>query len=288
MTLAEIWSYDFMRHALISAVILGPTCALLGVFVTLRGMAFFSDSLAHSAVTGVALGFLLQEKTGLGLDPMLVVLVFSVALASLMAWLFHRTSLRPDTVIAFSFTGSVALGVVIIAWLEQYRLLDGILFGSIYANGPGDILRQSILAVIVLGFLLWQMRPLTLSTLHPELARTRGIRTGLLNYIFAILIAATVVVSLRMLGALLLSALIVIPAAAAKLVSRSFAAMLLVSAAIGLVVPFAGVVASCQLDLPTGPTIVLANVAVLILCYAGQLLLTRTRTEHPSSSLTSP
>ncbi len=288
MTLAEIWSYDFMRHALISAAILGPTCALLGVFVTLRGMAFFSDSLAHSAVTGVALGFLLQEKTGLGLDPMLVVLVFSVALASLMAWLFHRTSLRHDTVIAFSFTGSVALGVVIIAWLEQYRLLDGILFGSIYANGPGDILRQSILAVIVLGFLLWQMRPLTLSTLHPELARTRGIRTGLLNYIFAILIAATVVVSLRMLGALLLSALIVIPAAAAKLVSGSFAAMLLVSAAIGLVVPFAGVVASCQLDLPTGPTIVLANVAVLILCYAGQLLLTRTRTEHPSSSLTSP
>lgn len=279
MTLAEIWSYDFMRHALISAAILGPTCALLGVFVTLRGMAFFSDSLAHSAVTGVALGFLLQEKTGLGLDPMLVVLVFSVALASLMAWLFHRTSLRPDTVIAFSFTGSVALGVVIIAWLEQYRLLDGILFGSIYANGPGDILRQSILAVIVLGFLLWQMRPLTLSTLHPELARTRGIRTGLLNYIFAILIAATVVVSLRMLGALLLSALIVIPAAAAKLVSGSFAAMLLVSAAIGLVVPFAGVVASCQLDLPTGPTIVLANVAVLILCYAGKLLLTRNQTE---------
>jgi zinc transport system permease protein len=273
MTLAEIWSYDFMRHALISAAILGPTCALLGVFVTLRGMAFFSDSLAHSAVTGVALGFLLQEKTGLGLDPMLVVLVFSVALASLMAWLFHRTSLRPDTVIAFSFTGSVALGVVIIAWL------DGILFGSIYANGPADILRQSILAVIVLGFLLWQMRPLTLSTLHPELARTRGIRTGLLNYIFAILIAATVVVSLRMLGALLLSALIVIPAAAAKLVSGSFAAMLLVSAAIGLVVPFAGVVASCQLDLPTGPTIVLANVAVLILCYAGKLLLTRTQTE---------
>jgi ABC-type Mn2+/Zn2+ transport system permease subunit len=270
MTLAEIWSYDFMRYALISAVILGPTCALLGVFVTLRGMAFFSDSLAHSAVTGVALGFLLQEKTGLGIDPMLVVLVFSVALASLMAWLFHRTTLRPDTVIAFSFTGSVALGVIIIAWLQQYRLLEGILFGSIYANGPGDILRQSLLAVLVLGFLLLQMRPLTLSTLHPELARTRGIRTGLLNYIFAILIAATVVVSLRMLGAL-----IVIPAAAAKLVSNSFAAMLLVSAAIGLVVPFTGVVASCQLDLPTGPTIVLANVAVLILCYIGKILITR-------------
>ncbi len=273
MNLSEIWSYEFIRYALISACILGPTCALLGVFVTLRGMAFFSDSLAHSAVTGVALGFLLEEKTGLAIDPMLIVLAFSIGLASLMAWLFHRTTLRPDTVIAFSFTGSVAFGVIIIAWLQKYRLLDGILFGSIYANGPSDILRQAVLALVVGGFLLLQMRPLTLSTLNPELAQTRGIRTGWLNYAFAILIAATVVVSLRMLGALLLSALIVIPPAAAKLVSNSFAALLLVSAVIGLAAPFLGVVASCQLDLPTGPTIVLANVGVLILCYAASLFL---------------
>jgi ABC-type Mn2+/Zn2+ transport system permease subunit len=204
---------------------------------------------------------------------MLIVLVFSIGLASLMAWLFHRTTLRPDTVIAFSFTGSVALGVIIIAWLQKYRLLDGILFGSIYANGPSDILRQAVLALVVGGFLLLQMRPLTLSTLNPELAQTRGIRTGWLNYAFAILIAATVVVSLRMLGALLLSALIVIPPAAAKLVSNSFASLLLVSAVIGLAAPFLGVVASCQLDLPTGPTIVLANVGVLILCYAASLFL---------------
>jgi zinc transport system permease protein len=108
MSLAEIWSYDFLRYAIISSCILGPTCALLGVFVTLRGMAFFSDALAHSAVTGVALGFLVNEKLGLDLDPMLVVLVFSVLLATLMAWLFQRTNLSPDTVIAFSFTGSVA------------------------------------------------------------------------------------------------------------------------------------------------------------------------------------
>jgi zinc transport system permease protein len=151
--------------------------------------------------------------------------------------------------------------------------LDGILFGSIYANGPDDIVRQATLALVVCGFLFLQMRPLTLSTLNPELAGTRGIHTGWLNYAFAILIAATVVVSLRMLGALLLSALIVIPPAAAKLVSNSFAALLLVSVVIGLAAPFLGVVASCQLDLPTGPTIVLANVGVLILCYAASLFL---------------
>jgi ABC-type Mn2+/Zn2+ transport system permease subunit len=267
MTLAEIWSFEFMRYALISACILGPVCALLGVFVTLRGMAFFSDALAHSAVTGVALGFLVREQMGWEIDPLLFVLFFSIALASLMAYLFQRTNLTADTVIAFSFTGSVAFGVVVISYLQQYRLLDGILFGSIYANGPKETLRQAVLALAIAGFLLWQMRHYTLSTLSPELARSRGIRTGWLSYLFALLIAATVTVTLPMLGALLLSALIVIPPAAAKLVSQSFRTMLFFSLAIGLVAPFVGVVASCKIDVPTGPSIVLANVAVLIACY---------------------
>lgn len=268
MTLAEILSYEFMRHALISACILGPTCALLGVFVTLRGMAFFSDALAHSAVTGVAIGFLIRERLGIQMDPILFVFLFSVALASTMAWLFQKTNLTPDTVIAFSFTGSVALGVVIIAWLQQYRMLDSILFGSIYANGPRETMRQAILSLGIVGFLLWQMRRYTLSTLSPELAKVRGIRTHWLNYIFALLIACTVTVALPMLGALLLSALIVIPSAAAKLVSGSFRSMLLVAVTIGLIAPFTGVIVSTQFDVPTGPTIVLVNVAILILCYS--------------------
>lgn len=267
MSLQEIWSYDFIRYAILSSCILGPTCALLGVFVTLRGMAFFSDALAHSAVTGVALGFLVNEKLGIAADPMVVVLVFSVLLATLMAWLFQKTNLSPDTVIAFSFTGSVAFGVVVISWLNKYRLLDGILFGSIYSNGPADIARQAVLAVVVGVFLLGQMRRYTLATLSPELAKARGIGTAWLNYGFALLIAATVVVALKMLGALLLSALIVIPAAGAKLVSRSFRGMLVFALLAGIVAPLAGVLVSCQINVPTGPAVVLANVAILVGCY---------------------
>ena len=266
MTLSELWSYDFMRYALISACLLGPACAMLGVFVTLRGMAFFSDALAHSAVTGVAIGFLIREKLGLQLDPMLTVLIFALLQAAIMAWLFHRSSLAPDTVIAFSFTGSVALGVVIIAMLGKYRLLDGILFGSIYANSPTDILRQAILVCIIGAVLLTQMRSYTLSTLNPELARARRLHTVWLNYLFALLIAATVVTALKLLGALLLSALIVIPPAAAKLVSGSFRGLLVISLLGGLIAPLLGVVASAQLNVPTGPSIVLMNVVFLLAC----------------------
>lgn len=268
MNIAEMLSFEFMRWAVVSALLLGPACALLGVFVTLRGMAFFSDALAHSAVTGVALGFLLRERLGLGADPVIFVLGFSMALATLMAFLFQRGTLSPDTVIAFSFTGSVAFGVVVIAHLQQYRLLDGILFGSIYANGPREIFWQAVLVFLIGGFLFSQMRPFTLATLCPELARAHGLKPSLYNYFFAILIAATVTIALPMLGALLLSSLIVIPAAAAKLVSPSFRSMLLLASLIGLLAPQGGILVSWKMDLPTGPCIVLANVLVLTLCYA--------------------
>jgi zinc transport system permease protein len=266
MNLTELWSYDFMRYALASALLLGPACALLGVFVTLRGLAFFSDALAHSAFTGVALAFLIQERTGLAIDPMLTVFVFSLVLAGAMAWLMQRTSLGADSVIAVSFTGSVATGAILITMLGRYRMIDGLLFGSIYANGPQELLRQAVLAALIGGVLLSQMRRLTLATLSPELALAQGIRTSWGNVTLVLLIAATVVVSLKMLGALLLSSLIVIPATAARVACGSFRSLLLLSLLIGVSAPASGVIASAGLDLPTGPCIVLANILLLALC----------------------
>lgn len=268
MTLSEIWSYEFLRYALLSAVVLGPTCALLGVFVTLRGMAFFSDALAHSSVTGLALGWFLREALGFPVEPAMFVIGFSLVLAVFMQWLMQRTTLSPDTIIAFSFTGSVALGVIIVSTLDRYRLLDSILFGSIYANGPRELVRQCLLAVGVFGFLLWQMRSLTLATLSPTIAAVQKVPTGFLTTAFSVLIAATITIALPMLGALLLSALIVIPAATAKLLSRSFRQMLVLALIIGLVAPPAGVVLSCKSNLPTAPTIVLTNVAILLAAHA--------------------
>ena len=255
-----------MRYALASALLLGPACALLGVFVTLRGLAFFSDALAHSAFTGVALAFLIQERTGLAIDPMLTVFVFSLVLAGAMAWLMQRTSLGADSVIAVSFTGSVAAGAILITMLGRYRMIDGLLFCSIYANGPQELLRQAVLAALIGGVLLSQMRRLTLATLSPELALAQGIRTSWGNVTLVLLIAATVVVSLKMLGALLLSALIVIPATAARVACGSFRSLLLLSLLIGVSAPASGVIASAGLDLPTGPCIVLANILLLALC----------------------
>lgn len=275
MQLTDLLRYDFMRYALISGLLLGPTCALLGVFVNLRGMAFFSDALAHSALTGVALGFMIDAATGWKLDPTIYVLIFSCLLALGMGWLSQRTPLARDTITAFTFTGSVALGVILISMLGKHRMLEGLLFGSIYANGPADITRQAILAAIVLTFFLTQLRPLTLATLDPELARARGIRPVLLHYIFSLLVAAAVAVGLKMLGALLLSALIVMPAATARIASSGFRGMLLGALLLGIIVPPIGIYASAALNLPTGPSIVLVHVAVLALAQLIHLIRAR-------------
>lgn len=273
MQLIELFRYDFMRYALISGLLLGPTCALLGVFVNLRGMAFFSDALAHSALTGVALGFMIDAATGWKLDPTIYVLIFSCLLALGMGWLSQRTPLARDTITAFTFTGSVALGVILISMFGKHRMLEGLLFGSIYSNGPADITRQAMLAAIVLIFFLTQLRPLTLATLDPELARARGIRPALLHYAFSLLVAAAVAVGLKMLGALLLSALIVIPAAAARIATTSFRSLIAVALLLGILIPPIGIAASATLNLPTGPSIVLVHIAILALCQAFHLLI---------------
>lgn len=276
MHLTELLRYDFMRYALISGLLLGPTCAILGLFVNLRGMAFFSDALAHSALTGVALGFMIDAWTGWKLDPTIYVLIFSCLLALGMGWLSLRTPLSRDTITAFTFTGSVALGVILISWLGKSRMLEGLLFGSIYANGPADIIRQAILTIIVLVFFLTQLRPLTLATLDLELARSRRIRPDLLHYVFSLLVAATVAVGLKMLGALLLSALIVMPAAAARIASIGFRGMLLGAMLLGIIMPPIGIYVSAAFNLPTGPCIVLAHVAALACCQFIHLFQQRT------------
>ncbi len=276
MSLLDLLQYDFMRYALISGLLLGPTCALLGVFVNLRGMAFFSDALAHAALTGVALGLLINTWTGWNVDPSVYVLVFSSLLALAMGWLADHTPLAKDTITAFTFTGSVAIGVILISLLGKHRMLESLLFGSIYANGPADLLRQAGLALAVAVFFFFQLAPFTLATLDPEVARARGIRPARLHYVFSLLVAAAVAVGLNMLGALLLSALIVMPAAAARVATRGFRSMLLLALLLGLLAPPIGISASAVFNLPTGPCIVLFHVLALALCLLARALRRKT------------
>jgi zinc transport system permease protein len=201
-----------------------------------------------------------------------------------MAWLFERTSLKADTVIAFSYSGAVALGVILISQLKGYQSLEGVLFGEILFASSQDVWMIFGLSVVVLAFLLVNMKALLLCVVHEDLARIAGINIRRLNYLFVLLIALVIGFLLQQLGALLVSGLIVIPAAASRMVATSFRQMLLLSAVFGLVAGALGIIGSAQWNLPTGPTIVLANVAFLIIAMVVGAILGRGKMMRASTT----
>jgi zinc transport system permease protein len=202
----------------------------------------------------------------------------------MMAWLFERTSLRADTVIAFSYSGAVALGVILISQLKGYQSLEGVLFGEILFASSQDVWMIFGLSVVVLAFLLVNMKALLLCVVHEDLARIAGINIRKLNYLFVLLIALVIGFLLQQLGALLVSGLIVIPAAASRMVATSFRQMLILSAVFGLVAGALGIIGSAQWNLPTGPTIVLANVCFLIIAMVVGAILGRSKMMRASTT----
>src|SRR5947208_12441426 len=152
-----------LQRAFVIALSAGPVAGLLGTFITLRRMSFFSDAISHGAMTGVTLGFALKLARDVNSPAMqLTLIIFCTLIALLMAWLFERTTLHTDTVIAFSYTGSVALGVVVFTRMHSRVLLEGALFGDILASSRMDVCVIAALGVLRLGFLLFNMRALTL------------------------------------------------------------------------------------------------------------------------------
>jgi len=281
----EILQTPQLERALLIAVIAGPVMALLGTFITLRGMAFFSDAISHAALTGVGLGVALRLTNDVyGTGMQFVLIVFCCLVGLMMAWLFERTSLRADTVIAFSYSGAVALGVILISQLKGYQSLEGVLFGEILFASETDVWTIFGLSVLVLVFLLLNLRALLLCVVQEDLARIAGVNIRRLNYLFVLLIALVIALLLQQLGALLIGGLIVIPAAASRMVSTSFRQMLIMAAAFGVFAGIIGIMASAQFDLPTGPTIVLANVALLVTAMVLGAILGSARSHRATAS----
>lgn len=257
----EIFSEPFMQRALLMALLMGPFCAMMGVFVTARKLSFFSETLAHSSLTGIALGF----WWGLS-DPTLVQILFSIVIAFCVVWLKENTKLLTDTIMAVLLSGAVALGVVILSLLKGYKgELHRYLFGDILATGPTQVWAGVVIAMIGSSFLLWKLRSLTLLTLNESLAKVSGVSAKALNCFFLLLLTLAVAFSVRLLGIILVTSLLVVPASAARNVSFSLRQHFLLSAFVGILSGGLGVVGSYFFDLPCGPVIVLVAIAFFIL-----------------------
>jgi len=256
----ELLQFPFMQRAIIGGIILGLLLAFMGVFVILRRMAFFGDGVAHASLAGIAIGLLASY------NPLGTAIVFSIILAILIFYLERKSKLSSDVVIGILFTASMALGIILISLKSGYQPeLISFLFGNILSIQNSELIIMSIFAVIVLAFLVYFYRQIAFITFDEEGAKVAGINTGVLDLIFYILLSIAIVLGVKILGIILVSALLIIPASIAKLIASSFKSLVITSIIAAEITILGGIIISYLLDLPTGAVIILFGTAIFFI-----------------------
>lgn len=251
---------DFFIRALVGGVGVALVAGPLGVFVVWRRMAYFGAAMAHSALLGVALGFLLA------VDLNLAVIVVCIALALLLVALQRQQALATDTLLGILAHGALAVGLVVLAFVETLRVdLMSYLFGDVLAVTSHDLAWIYGGGAVVLIALAAIWRPLLAATVHEELAEVEGVRVGAVRLAFMLLLAVVIAVGLKVVGILLVTSLLIVPAAAARWLARTPEQMALWASAIGAVAVIAGLGGSLAWDTPAGASIVVAAMALFAL-----------------------
>lgn len=255
---------DFLWRALLGGIGVALVAGPLGCFVVWRRMAYFGDSLSHSALLGIALGFLL------GVDLVVGVIASCVAVAVLLVGLQRQKRWGVDTLLVILSHSALSIGLVVISVTPHLRVdLSSYLFGDILAVGRADLAWIFGGGFAVLAALAAIWRPLLSATVHEELARAEGVAVEGIQLVFALLIAVAVALAMKVVGVLLVSALLIIPAATARRLVRTPEQMAAAAAAIGIVAVLAGLAGSLHLDTPGGPSIVVAAAGLFALSLAG-------------------
>ena len=257
--------YAFMQRALAAALVIGLVGGVLGFFVVLRRLAFIGVGISHSAIGGVALGILV------GVNPLWSGALFALGVALGIAALGRRVEVGRDAAIGVFFSGAMALGVVLFGLQRGARQeLFGYLFGNVLAISNLELLVVSCLAAGLLGAVAFFFHELLFVAYDEEIARAYGHRVAWLDRLLLVLLAAAVVVGVRLVGVLLIEALLVVPAATAALWAMHWRGQLALSALLAVVSGVGGLVFAYALDLAAGGTIALVAVALFFLSLAAR------------------
>jgi ABC-type Mn2+/Zn2+ transport system permease subunit len=260
MIFLEMISYQFMQRAFVTGAILSLLLAALGIFVTVRKMAFFGDGIAHSSLAGIALAVML------GVSPLPVALVWASAVAVLIWWLEKNTHLPSDTLIGILFTASMALGVILMSFTEGYQPeLVSFLFGSILAIRPLDMYLILSFGLAILTWLTLSFRQLTFMSLSEDQAAISGIPVRLQTVILYISLAISTVLGVKILGIILVSALLIIPPATSRLLTNNLKSHVIMSLVMGELMVLSGLAVSYLYDLPSGATVILVGAGMFTL-----------------------
>lgn len=254
---------DFLTRAALAGLGVAIAAGPLGCFVVWRRMAFFGDATAHAALLGVALALALELPISLGV----LVIALGVALAVTR---LNQRGFAMDTGLGVLSHSALALGLIAVSFVSGVRVdLEAFLFGDILTVSWMDVLLVWIGALVILALLVLRWTPLLLATLSPDLAHAEGFRPEREQLILTLTLALTVAVSIKIVGALLIGAMLVIPAAASRPLVRSPEAMAICAAGMASIAALGGLGASYQWDTPTGPTIIAVAAALFMAAQLG-------------------
>ncbi len=256
----ELFQLPFMQRALMGGVLTGLMGGLMGSFTILRQLSFFSDALGHSALLGISVGFLLN------LNPSWILLPFSVLFALGVTYFLERTHLWTDALLNIIYSSSLAIGIILLSFREQYQGgITNLLFGDILAVRTADLVFGALLLCVCLLFIGLTLRSQILLTLNEPMAIARGVSVSTQRTAFIVLLSLVVGISIKAIGVLLISAFVVIPACAARLLSRKFTHYVFIAAGLGALSAVMGMMVSALFDLPSGPSIVAVQLAMFLL-----------------------
>ncbi len=257
--------FDFMVNALIISVLIAIPCALLSCFLVLKGWALMGDAMSHAVFPGVVIAWML----GLPFAPGAFVAGMLCALAT--GYLKDNSRIRHDTAMGIVFSGMFGFGLVLYVWLQPEVHLDHILFGDMLGIGGSDIRDTALVTLLTVGVIAVKWRDLVLHSFDPVQAQAVGLRSTLLHYGLLVLLALTIVASLKAVGIILAIAILIAPGAIAFLIARTFGAMLLVAVGVAIFASLSGIWLSFYLDSAPAPTIVL----VLSLLFVAAMMANR-------------
>ncbi len=256
----EIFELEFMQNAFMAGILLSLVLAFVSFFIVLRRFSFIGVGVAHSAFGGIALGALA------GLPPTLTAICFAVVVSNAIGLVSQKGKLSTDTAIGIFFSLAMALGVIFIGFSDQYNVdLFGYLFGNILAVSKTDLTIITVLGGLVLAALTLFFKEMLFIAFDREVAYVSGIAVTLFDHFFLTLLAVSIVISIKLVGIVLVSALLVIPGAAAAQVTRHYSTMIAVAIAVALTATVGGLFVSYYADLASGATIVTLAAAIFFL-----------------------
>jgi len=256
----ELLSYDFMQRSLLAASIVGGLCSFIGVFVVLRGLSFVGAGTSHAAFAGVTLGYLM------GWPPLALAILFGLATVWITGWVEEKGRMKLDVSIGILYTATMALAILFIGLMKTYNAeVYGYLFGSVLSVTGEELAVIGGLAVLVLGLIVAFSKELYFIAFDQEMAEASGIPARRIFFLLLTLVGFTVVIALKTVGAILVFAMILIPASTAYQLTHSLRTMTIYSVIIGVGTSLGGVMISAAWDVPSGPAIVLLATALFFL-----------------------